>query len=107
MPIRNCFSFSMDATVIASHETHTTLPTVGDMASLVAALQGLPPSAVTPSLRLAEDLHIDSLEMHSLLLAIEDRYGVMLSAEDLVHVVSVGDLAAVIAWRCRDRAKPL
>jgi acyl carrier protein len=45
--------------------------------------------------------------MHSLLLGIEDRYGVMLRAEDLVHVVSVGDLAAVIAWRCRDREKPL
>jgi acyl carrier protein len=91
---------------MSSLDTNPTLPTVGDMATLVATLQGLPPSAVTPSLRLVEDLNIDSLEMHSLLLTIEERYGVMLHAEDLKHVVNVGDLAAVIAWRCRGPAKP-
>jgi acyl carrier protein len=90
-----------------SHQVvRSTLPTADDMATLVAALQGLPPSAVTSSLRLAEDLNIDSLEMHSLLLEIEERYGVMLHAGDLAHVVSVGDLAAVVASRCHGRATP-
>jgi acyl carrier protein len=91
---------------MSSRPTQPILPTIGDMAALVAAQQCLPLASVMPSLRLAEDLNIDSLEMHSLLLAIEEQYGVMLHAEDLTHVVSVGDLAAAIAWRCRGRVTP-
>ncbi|WP_445147467.1 phosphopantetheine-binding protein [Dyella sp. Tek66A03] len=69
------------------------------MAALVAEQQCSPSQTVGPQTRLAEDLHMDSLEMQGLLLTIEECYGVVPKEDQLADITNVADLhAATLRW---------
>ena len=46
-----------------------------------------------------EDLEIDSLDITNISFEIEDELGVVLEQDDMEHIKSVGDLAALIRER--------
>lgn len=69
------------------------------LCALIAAELRLADDAVLPGLRLVEDLRVDSLEMHSLLLAIEQWCGGMPSAAQMDAVATVADLYASLQAR--------
>jgi acyl carrier protein len=71
------------------------------LASTIAQQQCVSPHTVFGDTRLTEDLGLDSLEMQSLLLTLEEHYGIYLLPGALNHVVTVKDLAAVIAKTAR------
>ena len=62
----------------------------------IAAQLCISPESVGPHSRLTGDLGIDSLEMQSLLLTIEDHFAVMPSAQQLHRVTTVDQLHALI-----------
>jgi acyl carrier protein len=51
---------------------------------------------VTPDSRLVDDVGLDSVAFAVGMVAIEDRFGVTLSEEDLLSCETVGDLEAAI-----------
>lgn len=53
-------------------------------------------SELSGGLRLSEDLGVDSLDMQSLLMAIEDCYGFMPSAERVAKLVIVDDVLTML-----------
>lgn len=53
-------------------------------------------SELTGGLRLSEDLGVDSLDMQSLLMAIEDCYGFMPPAERVAKLVLVDDVLTML-----------
>lgn len=52
---------------------------------------------VEPEMRLVEDLHLDSLRLLTLAVAVEDRFRVCLDEADETAIETVGDLVAVVA----------
>ena len=63
---------------------------------ILAAQVQAPLEAIHPATRLVEDLRIDSLEMKTLLLSIDDACGVMPEARHLRRVHTVADLHATV-----------
>ncbi|MEM8959912.1 MAG: acyl carrier protein [Acidobacteriota bacterium] len=51
---------------------------------------------VTSDKRLVEDLALDSLQLLSLAVAVEDHYRICLDEDDEAHIDTVGDLVALI-----------
>lgn len=70
--------------------------TLQDLRRLAAAHLGQPLAEVGSQHRLVEDLGVDSLEMHALLLEIEDAGGTLPSAEALRDVETLADLHEAI-----------
>ena len=70
--------------------------TLQDLRRLAAAHLGQPLAEVGSQHRLVEDLGVDSLEMHALLIDIEDAGGTIPSAEALRDVQTLADLHAAI-----------
>lgn len=66
---------------------------------LQARLEGGP----DPSLRLAEDLALDSVQRLTLAVEVENRFRVCLEPEDEEGIATVGDLAAVVEEKLRRR----
>lgn len=66
------------------------------LCALIASELRVATDAVLPGLRLVEDLRVDSLEMHSLLLAIEQWCGGMPSSAQMETVDTVADLYACL-----------
>jgi len=54
---------------------------------------------VEPGQALAGDLHLDSMELITLAVALEDRFRVRLSESDAARVTTAGDLADLVARR--------
>lgn len=72
--------------------------TLQDLRRLAAAHLGQPLEEVGSQHRLVEDLGVDSLEMHALLIQIEEAGGVIPSPEALSRVITLADLHdAIIA----------
>lgn len=65
---------------------------------LLIASDGIEPF---PGLRLHEDLGIDSLEMASLLLEIENQFGIRLQADTVQALHTVADLQGAVAGQGR------
>lgn len=63
-----------------------------DLRRLTAAHLGRPLEEIGSQQRLVEDLEIDSLEMHALLIQIEEAGGMLPDAEALRDVVTLADL---------------
>ena len=55
---------------------------------------GVEPARVTPDARLDEDLGIDSLTLVDLIVAAEDRFGLVIADDDWARFRTVGDIAA-------------
>ncbi|RYE93409.1 MAG: acyl carrier protein [Myxococcales bacterium] len=56
-------------------------------------------SDLTPDARLLDDLHLDSLELTVLAVGLEDHFRVKLSEHDTLGIVTVADLARLVARR--------
>lgn len=61
------------------------------------------PGGVDPSLRLAEDLALDSVQRLTLAVEVENRFRICLEPEDEEGIATVGDLACVVEGKLRDR----
>ena len=57
---------------------------------------GVDPAEVTPEARLGNDLGIDSLTMVEVVVAAEDRFGLVIADDDWSRFVTVGDVIAYI-----------
>jgi acyl carrier protein len=68
-----------------------------DIRKLAAAHLGRPLEEVGSQQPLVEDLDVDSLEMHALLIQIEEAGGTLPDAEALRDVVTLADLHLAIA----------
>lgn len=62
------------------------------LCAMIAQQMGFSNDQVRPQMRLVSDLGIDSLELQSLLLAIEDAVGVMPEGEQMHRIMTVSDL---------------
>lgn len=51
---------------------------------------------ITPGTRLIEDLHLDSLQLLTLAVEVENRFRVRIPPDDEAGVRTVGDLVAVV-----------
>ena len=66
--------------------------TVSEFAHLVADIGDVPIEEVTPEKLLAEDLGLDSLALVEIAVAVKDRWGVRLAADDLGRFKTVQDV---------------
>ena len=57
---------------------------------------GVDPADVTPEARLGNDLGIDSLTMVEVVVAAEDRFGLVIADDDWSRFVTAGDVIAYI-----------
>jgi len=108
--LRHCSS----ATYYAAYQFHLT----GDASRLPAVVDGIiaryvetgrRASLANPdgSLRLSEDLGLDSLTMVEIAAAVEDVLGVSLADDDLSHLRTLGGVRELIRGKVRDqRASP-
>ena len=53
--------------------------------------------ALTPAMRLVEDLRLDSIRLLTLAAEVENRFRVILDEEDEVRLETVGDLVDLLA----------
>lgn len=60
--------------------------------------------AIEPSLRLKEDLNLDSMAMIIVAVGLENRFRVKLAEEDAGDLVTVADLVALVARRVQEQA---
>jgi acyl carrier protein len=51
---------------------------------------------LSAEMRLAEDLHLDSLRLMTLAIEVEDRFRICLDEDDEGSIVTVGDLVAIV-----------
>lgn len=61
-------------------------------------------SDLAPDARLLDDLHLDSLELTVLAVGLEDHFRVKLSEHDTLGIVTVADLARLVARRALETA---
>ena len=54
---------------------------------------------ITGETRLVDDLRIDSLDLFAVILAVQERFDLMIEVEDMPDLERVGDLAAYVASR--------
>ncbi|WP_407973182.1 acyl carrier protein (plasmid) [Burkholderia pyrrocinia] len=64
---------------------------------LLSEILGGRPEEYSESLRLVEDLAMDSLELLDLAMVLEDRYGIKLESDDIFKLETIGDVVARIA----------
>ncbi|WP_175924297.1 acyl carrier protein [Burkholderia latens] len=75
------------------------LPAVSSVQVVMSEILGGRPEQYLDSMRLVEDLAMDSLELLDLAMVLEDRYGIVLESEDIFRIDTVGDVVALIADR--------
>ncbi|AJC22354.1 acyl carrier protein [Pandoraea pulmonicola] len=63
---------------------------------VIAELAGLPVESVTAELRLTDELALDSLELIELVMVLEERWGITLTRDRLMKLVTVGDVVALV-----------
>jgi len=73
-----------------------TLPTLHDLVAIIAVQQCVSPATISGGTRLTDDLGLDSLEMQSVLLTLEEEHNIRLPPGSLTGVVTVDDLVTVI-----------
>jgi acyl carrier protein len=56
---------------------------------------------ITPHTRFADDLGIDSFDMVGIVFAIQDRFGIDVSEEDVLALVELSQLVSYVA-KCRN-----
>ena len=66
------------------------------VAALVAATVGADAAQVSASSRLREDVGVDSLDLITLAVRIEEEFGVPTEQLELAQLTTVGDIAALI-----------
>lgn len=71
--------------------------TLDKLKSIICEHTGLRADEVMPAMRLREDLCIDSLALHAILMDVEDRWNVMPSIGQMNAAVTLADFAGAIA----------
>jgi acyl carrier protein len=61
-------------------------------------------ATITPESSLVEDLGVDSLDLVSVFLEVQDTYGVAIDEDDLAGLVTVGDLVGYVFDRRASQA---
>ena len=67
-----------------------------DLVAIIAVQQCVSPATISGGTRLTDDLGLDSLEMQSVLLTLEEEHNIRLPPGSLTGVVTVDDLVTVI-----------
>lgn len=70
--------------------------TLQDLRKLAAAHLGRPLDEIGSQQRLVEDLQVDSLEMHALLIQVEETCGTLPDPDAMAKVVTLADLHLAI-----------
>lgn len=75
-----------------------------EFAALLHAEFSIPESKISPDAHLVEDLGLDSLDLVSASLAIEDRWGVRMEDEDLAEIDTIGSAVSWVSARLETRS---
>ncbi|MGH7904800.1 MAG: acyl carrier protein [Candidatus Dormibacteraceae bacterium] len=75
-----------------------------ELQELAAEILGTEPDHVQLDVSFARDLAADSLDLVELIAAVEDKYDVALSEEELARMKKVGDLWAFLTERAVEKA---
>ncbi|OPZ64140.1 MAG: Acyl carrier protein [Firmicutes bacterium ADurb.Bin506] len=67
--------------------------------SIIADQLGVEETQVTPEAKFVADLGADSLAMVEMVMAIEDKFGVRISQQEIKDLSSVGDALSLIKSR--------
>ena len=70
--------------------------TLEKVKELLANQLNLDKEKITASSKIVEDLGADSLDVVELLMTLEDECGIVVSDEDAVKIVTVGDIITLI-----------
>jgi acyl carrier protein len=65
---------------------------LGDIRTVLASITGVDPGEVTAEKTFTGDLGIDSMTLLEAIVAIEDRFGVLIPDDDWAQFSTVGDL---------------
>jgi acyl carrier protein len=66
---------------------------LGDVATTLASIAGVDAAQVTPEKSLA-DLDVDSMTMLEVVVALEDRFGLLIPDDEWSRFATIGDLVA-------------
>jgi acyl carrier protein len=69
---------------------------LADLTQVLADVAGVEPADVTPEARFGRDLGIDSLTMVEVVVAAEDRFGLVIADDDWSRFVTAGDVVAYV-----------
>lgn len=75
------------------------------LAEVVGAHAGVDHAEVTPQMSFADDLGIDSMTMVEVVVAVEDRFGMLILDDDWTRFRTVGDLADYLVERTAGLAR--
>ena len=69
---------------------------LADLTQVLADVAGVDPADVTPEARFDRDLGIDSLTLVEVVVAAEDRFGLVIADDDWSRFVTAGDVVAYV-----------
>jgi acyl carrier protein len=69
---------------------------LADLTQVLADVAGVDAADVTPQARFGRDLGIDSLTMVEVVVAAEDRFGLVIADDDWSRFVTAGDVVAYV-----------
>jgi acyl carrier protein len=70
---------------------------LGEVRSVFAAVAKTDPGAISPEKSLSEDLDVDSLTLIEVVVAIEDKFGLLIPDDEWQRFSTVGDLVNYLA----------
>ena len=65
---------------------------LGEISTILSTVAGVDPGEVTPQTSFTDDLNIDSMTMVEVVVAVEDRFGVLIPDDEWPQFSTVGDL---------------
>ena len=68
-----------------------------ELAELISTAAGVEPQRITDDAQLDEDLGIDSLTLVEIVVAVEDRFGMVIPDDEWSKFQTVGDLVGYLA----------
>ncbi len=69
---------------------------LGDIATVLSSVSGVDPTEVTPEKSFTGDLGVDSMTMLEAVVALEDRFGLLIADDDWPQFATVGDLVSYL-----------
>jgi acyl carrier protein len=65
-----------------------------DIATTLGSIAGIDPAEVAPETSITGDLDVDSMTMLEVIVALEDKFGLLIPDDEWSRFATVGDLAA-------------
>ena len=69
---------------------------LADIAAVLSSVSGVDPADVTPEKSFTGDLGVDSMTMLEAVVALEDRFGLLIADDDWPQFSTVGDLVSYL-----------